>query len=168
MISSPIANASGRVTKKPFGLHVLPDSSPVTPEKFSGYHTGVDFETTEEEKFSDIEVSTICDGPLETKEWASGYGGLAIQRCVIDGEAVTVMYGHLSLASIDAEKGAQLKAGDTIGLLGQGYTSETDGERKHLHLGIHKGESIDILGYVFSRSSLSRWIDPMTLMGDLR
>jgi hypothetical protein len=33
-----------RVTKKPFGLYVDPDNSPVQPEMFTGYHTGADAE----------------------------------------------------------------------------------------------------------------------------
>src|SRR5438105_13240780 len=39
----PLENAQTRVTKKFFGTKVSPGNSPVTPERFSGYHTGVDF-----------------------------------------------------------------------------------------------------------------------------
>lgn len=37
--------------------------------------------------------------------------------------------------------------------LGNGYSSDTDGERKHLHLGIHLGEVVDIRGYVQKKNS---------------
>ncbi|HZZ99469.1 MAG TPA: hypothetical protein VFK07_02035, partial [Candidatus Paceibacterota bacterium] len=49
--------------------------------------------------------------------------------------------------------------GDFIGNLGKGYSSQTDGERKHLHLGIHKGSAVDITGYVSSDDLLSNWLD---------
>ncbi|NTU99252.1 hypothetical protein HGA64_04600 [Candidatus Falkowbacteria bacterium] len=42
----PISDALSRVTKKPFGIKVSPKNSSVSPERFTGYHTGVDFETT--------------------------------------------------------------------------------------------------------------------------
>src|SRR3989338_10346295 len=40
----PLDNSSERVTKKPFGKYITPADSPVQPERFSGYHTGADFE----------------------------------------------------------------------------------------------------------------------------
>ncbi|MDP1845177.1 MAG: hypothetical protein Q8L09_00330 [Candidatus Moranbacteria bacterium] len=44
--------------------------------------------------------------------------------------------------------------------MGKAYGAETDGERKHLHLGIHKGAGVNILGYVQSKAELSGWLDP--------
>ncbi len=52
----PIANAKSRITKKTFGLFVSPQNSPVLPEKFTGYHTGVDFETFLGDENTDINV----------------------------------------------------------------------------------------------------------------
>jgi len=60
----PIAGALTRVTKKPFGIYVSPGHSPVSPERFSGYHTGVDFETTAAEQNIDIPIYALCDGNL--------------------------------------------------------------------------------------------------------
>jgi murein DD-endopeptidase MepM/ murein hydrolase activator NlpD len=71
-----------------------------------------------------------------------------------------VIYGHLKLISVTASAGDTLKAGDTIGLLGADKSAETSGERKHLHLGIHKGTSVNILGYVQDQAELAGWIDP--------
>lgn len=162
-LTAPIDRALGRVTKKTFGLKVSPKDSPVSPERFSGYHTGVDFETTPDEQQADVPINAACDGTLALKEFASGYGGVAVERCKQGGDDVTVIYGHLRLSSITAKAGQALKTGDRLGLLGTGYSKETDGERKHLHFGIHKGTSINIKGYVQSEAELAGWIDALTL-----
>ncbi len=167
-LAEPIAGALDRVTKKPFGLEVSPGHSPVTPERFSGFHTGVDFETTPAEQTADVPIHVVCSGALALKERASGYGGVAVQRCVIDGSDVTVIYGHLRLESIAAKPGDALEAGDELGVLGTGYSAETDGERKHLHLAIHLGRTVDIRGYVRTAGELKDWIDPLPLLRPAR
>ena len=163
-VTEPISNALSRITKKTFGLYVSPGHSTVSPERFIGYHTGVDFEVTPEEAKSDVTVSTICSGPLALKEWAKGYGGIAVQRCTISSQSVTVIYGHLRLSSISAKVGSALTSGTKLGVLGTGYSTETDGERENLHLGIHRGTSINILGYVQNKADLSQWIDAEQLL----
>lgn len=155
----PIANAMSRMTKKPFGLYVSPGNSPVMPEKFKGYHTGVDFETLPEEKDLPVSISAICDGKILLKRSAQGYGGVLVQSCQIKNEAVTVVYGHLKLTSISEKVGDLLQSGKPFAVLGAGYSTETDGERKHLHLGIKKGTAIDLRGYVQNKSELSGWLD---------
>lgn len=157
--TDPLDRVSDRVTKKFFGTKVAPQSSPVTPERFTGYHTGVDFETFPDEQNTDVAIKAICDGSLKVKRTASGYGGVVVQDCVWRGHAITVIYGHLRIASVSGNVGDQIKAGDVLGVLGTGYSTETDGERKHLHLGIHNGTDINIAGYVQNQSSLSGWID---------
>jgi hypothetical protein len=159
-LSLPLANAKERITKKPFGIQVSPKNSPVSPERFTGYHTGTDFETTPEEQNIDVPVMAICSGPLLESRSASGYGGVAVQSCRIDNQDVTVVYGHLKLVSVSTVVGRQMSAGQKFAVLGKGYTSETNGERKHLHLGIHKGTAINILGYVSSPAGLESWLDP--------
>jgi hypothetical protein len=159
LIAEPIANALTRVTKKPFGIHVLPGHSPVSPEKFTGYHTGVDFEAFASEASSAVPVYAICTGTLAIKETARGYGGMAVERCQIGGQDVTVVYGHLKLTSIAAKVGEKLSGGEQLAILGKGYSAETAGERKHLHLGIHKGTVINTSGYVSSAAQLSSRID---------
>lgn len=163
-LSFPIDHAFDRAAKKGFGLKVSPKHSPISPERFSGYHTGVDFETTPDEQESDVLVSTACDGTLALKKYASGYGGVAVERCKLDGADITVIYGHLRLSSVLAKVGQAFKAGDPLGVLGTGYSKETDGERKHLHFGVHKGAVVDIKGYVQRSSELGAWIDPLTLL----
>ena len=164
LIPEPVNNALARVTKKPFGIKVSPKDSPVTPEKFYGYHTGVDFEIFSDEEESDISIYALCTGPLILKRHASGYGGVAVQQCTLDNSDVTVIYGHLKLSSISANLNQTLNQGMQIGILGQGYSKETDGERKHLHLGIHKGKTINLLGYVQDPGSLDEWIDVLTTL----
>lgn len=160
----PIDNAPKRITKLPFGLYVTPQNSPVNSKRFTGYHVGTDFETTPAESNIDIPIKTICTGKLALKKWASGYGGVAVQRCQLNGRPITVIYGHLKLASIQAKLNTSLPIGATLGILGQGQSVETDGERKHLHLGIHFGSAINILGYVQKAKDLAGWIDPASII----
>jgi len=49
-------------------------------------------------------------------------------------------------------------------VLGDHESAETDGERKHLHFGIHKGSDIDMRGYVAIEEELENWIDPQTVI----
>lgn len=157
----PIDGAVSRITKKSFGTYVNSKNSPVSPERFTGFHNAVDLETTLEEQNIDVGVKVLCDGKLLAARTASGYGGVMVQSCTLDGQAVTVIYGHIKPSSIAAKIGDQLKAGDFLANLGDAYSNETDGERKHLHLGIHKGTGMNILGYVQSKSELSGWLDPV-------
>ncbi|MDD2807909.1 MAG: M23 family metallopeptidase [Patescibacteria group bacterium] len=163
-VYEPLSYALSRVTKKPFAINVSPQRSPVSPEKFSGFHTGVDFEAQINEQDSEVSIYAICTGVLAQKKYASGYGGVMVQRCKINGEDVTVIYGHLRLNSITAKVGDNIEGNKKIGVLGKGYSAETDGERKHLHLGIHQGTTINILGYVKDQSQLRDWIDVATLL----
>lgn len=163
LLLAPISDAAARITKKPFGIYVSPDHSPVNPERFTGFHTGTDFETFPDEQNTDVPIAALCSGTFLKKAYGSGYGGYAVESCEIGGGPVTVTYGHLRLASIAPEAGDNLSAGDFIGFLGTGYSAETDGERKHLHLGIHKGSSVVTRGYVAAKAELQNWIDYQTL-----
>jgi len=156
---APLDRASERVTKKPFGIYITPATSPVQPERFQGYHTGTDFEIFPEELNIDVPVHAVCSGKLLLEEYASGYGGVAVESCELENNAITVIYGHLKLSSISSKTGDVINAGDTIGILGKGYSAETNGERKHLHLGFHKGTAVNIKGYVNAEADLYEWID---------
>ena len=156
----PLDRANERVTKKPFGIYINSKNSPVQPERFSGFHTGTDFEIFPEELNSPVEVRAVCDGELILKKTATGYGGVVVQSCTFDSQPVTVVYGHLKLSSVAENIGEELKAGDALGQLGADNSAETDGERKHLHLGIHQGVRVNLLGYVQTEKELAGWIDP--------
>lgn len=160
----PFDRTGERVTKKPFGIFITPQNSPVSPERFYGYHTGADFEVFPEELNADVAVKAICSGELIIKKTASGYGGVAVQACELNNNPITVIYGHLKLSSIAANIGENINIGDTLGILGKGFSPETSGERKHLHLGIRKGANINILGYAQNKENLSDWIDPCLYM----
>jgi hypothetical protein len=158
IVAQPMDQTDKRVTKKPFGIFVTPQSSPVQPERFTGYHTGTDFEILPDEKTADVPFYAICEGRILQKRTATGYGGVLVQACTINNQSVTIVYGHVKITSIAKNYGAILSAGEKIGFLGQ-PPKETDGERKHLHLGIHKGSGIDIRGYVQNQSELTNWLD---------
>lgn len=160
----PIAGGNTRITKKPFGIFVSPQSSPISPERFTGYHTGVDFEILPNEQNIDVQIYASCSGEVLMKKWASGYGGVLIEECELNGEGVTIIYGHLRLTSIIPPQGAKIEAGQKIGVLGREYSEETDGERKHLHFAVYKGVAVNILGYVKNSAELNNWLNPEKLL----
>ena len=162
--NNPLLNPEKRITKKPFGIFISPQNSPVSPEKFSGYHTGTDLETFPEEANTDVEVRAICDGEIVQKKEVFGYGGVIIQSCVLNGEKMTVLYGHLKLSEAPAEVGKTFSRGDKLAILGAGNSADTDGERKHLHLGIKKGDTVDVRGYVANKKELIDWINPEEIL----
>jgi hypothetical protein len=155
----PLERARDRVLKKPFGIKITPQTSPVQPDKFSGYHAGIDYEILPGEENSDIAVYAICDGTLIQKRIVSGYGGVMIQSCNLNNQNVTVLYGHVKLTSVSKIVSDSISQGEQLAILGKGYSTETDGERKHLHLGIHKGTTISVLGYVQNQQDLNNWLD---------
>lgn len=153
-----------RVSKIPFGLYVSPENSPVNSDRFKGYHTAFDFEVFDSELDKEVPVNTICEGTLLVKRFATGYGGVIVQQCVFNNQDITVVYGHLDLKSIPYSIGDTVKSGAFLGVLGEGFSEETDSERKHLHLGIHKGTEIDIRGYVQTEEELEQWISPAEIL----
>ena len=155
----PLDRAPERVTKKPFGIKVSPQNSPVQPEHFSGYHTGVDFEIFSDEQNKPVSISAICAGKILQKRTAQGYGGGLVESCVLKSQPVPVIYGHLKLSNIAHKIGDSLTVGERFALLGDAFSAETGGERKHLHLGIKKGAAVNIRGYVKSKSELDGWMD---------
>ena len=157
---SPLDRSKKRVTKKTFGMYITPATSPVQPENFSGYHAGVDFEIFPDELNVDVPVKAVCSGQLELKEYANGYGGVMAQSCALNNEPITVIYGHLNLASLKFNKGDNINTGEEIGILGKDKSIETDGERKHLHLGFHIGSGVNIKGYVNTEAELRDWLNP--------
>lgn len=153
----PIAEFTSRITKKPFGIHITPANSPVSPERFSGWHSGTDIEYADVP--GDVPVVAIADGTILASRTVDGYGGVVIIRHAVNGETVTALYGHLDPASMVAND-TQVTQGQQIGILGDGYTPETDNERKHLHFSISKGSVVNLRGYVQSEAALSDWYNP--------
>lgn len=165
-IHDPLPNAANRATPLSFGLYVSPDAddNPIDPpERFSGYHAAEDFEVSAGELDGDVPVYAICSGRVIFSGYAEGYGGLLIHRCKIEGQDVTVLYGHLKIDGMP-EENAMVQGGDTIGLLADARSYESGMNRKHLHLGIHKGKKLALRGYVQTEKELEDYVDPATVL----
>jgi murein DD-endopeptidase MepM/ murein hydrolase activator NlpD len=154
----PVGNYKTGQTKKHFGQYITPATSPVQPERFTGYHTGVDIEQVQDN--TDVSVYAVSDGTVRFVSTVSGYGGVIVIQFSYQNQTYTALYGHLRIASATVKNGDKVTKGEKLAVLGAPYSSETDGERKHLHFAIHKGSSVVLLGYVQNQSELSSWIDP--------
>lgn len=157
----PMIGFTDRITKKTFGLYITPSTSPVQPERFTGYHAGVDAETTAVEADQDVPVFAIADGTVLLAKTASGYGGVMMIKHTIGQETVTALYGHLRLSSIRKSAGQSVSKAEQIAVLGTGSSAETDGERKHLHFSLQPGSSTNLRGYVSSSDQLDGWLNPL-------
>lgn len=160
----PVTGFFDRITKKPFGIYITPKTSPIQPEKFTGYHTGADAETIPAEQATDIPVFSIAVGTVAFVGHVNGYGGVLVIRHSTNGKTVTCLYGHIRLTSVTVKAGESVAAGQKVAVLGTGFTSETDGERRHLHLSLHAGSAIDYRGYVQKKGELSTWLDPVQFL----
>lgn len=160
-LQQPVADFAARITKKPFGIFITPQNSPVQPERFSGYHTGVDVEY--DDTADDVPIKAITAGTVLQARTASGYGGVIVIQHEIDGEPVVAIYGHLDPTSL-VKVGTKVEAGQQIGILGDHQSNETDGERKHLHFALIPGTAVDLRGYVQSESELAAWRDPGSII----
>jgi len=159
-LTFPIDQFKERITKKFFGTYVTPQNSPISPERFTGHHTGVDIEY--QDVMGDVSVFAITDGTVIASQWVSGYGGVIILRVKIAGVDHNVLYGHLWSSSM-VKIGYGVTRGEKMGVFSTGYSAETDDERRHLHFSVLSDNRIDYKGYVQTKSELSGWIDPMTL-----
>lgn len=157
----PVIDFVKRVTKKPFGIFVTPTNSPIKPERFTGYHTGADAEFVDTNN-TIVPVVAIAKGTVLFSGNVKGYGGLIAIAHTVNGKRVIALYGHLKPASL-LSRGKTVTQGQRIGILGKGFSNETDGERKHLHFAILATSSLDVRGYVQKKSDLSHWINPLTL-----
>lgn len=164
--SVPLRHARSRPMAIRFGMHVTPDpaGNPINPpENFTGYHVGLDYEILGDELDTEVPVFAICNGAVLYSGYAAGYGGVLVQRCNIRNQDVTVIYGHLSSSGLMAES-IVAETGQQIAVLADSRSYWSGGNRKHLHLGIHKGEAMDMRGYAGTASELSDFIDPLTIL----
>lgn len=155
----PLDNWQQRITKKPFGIYITPDNSPVRPEKFQGWHTGTDFEIFGDEVELKVEIAAICSGEIIEKKYVGGYGGVLVQSCRFQEQPITVLYGHLNLENNSLDVGKNITRHQTIGVLAADQSFYSDSERKHLHLGISRGQQIQLRGYVQTKNQLTGWLD---------
>lgn len=162
----PLPDADERPTPLHFGLYVTPDpaQNPIDPpERFTGFHAATDFEIFEGEEDQNVPVYAVCEGPVAYSGWSEGYGGLITQHCTLEGQDVTVLYGHLAVDSL-VKKGTTARNGQMLGILGAARSADTDGTRKHLHLGILKGHVSDVRGYVQSEEELGAYLNPQEVL----
>ncbi len=89
-----------------------------------------------------------------------------VQDYTLENQLITVIYGHLKLTSITKKIGETIIKEETIRILGADESFETSNERKHLHLGLHKGSEINLLGYVPTKAELTKWIDTYLYLCD--
>lgn len=165
-VALPLDHVANRPTPLHFGLRVTPDpaENPIDPpERFTGYHAATDFEVSEDEIGVDVPVYAICRGRVVYSGFAEGYGGVLVHRCRIDGGDVTVLYGHLSREGLPAE-GTTVHPGRRIGVLAEPRTVDSGDTRKHLHLGIRRGRTLDLRGYVQAEEDLNEYIDPLEVL----
>ena len=156
----PVDQFKKRLYKKPFGKYITSQNSPVQPERFAGFHTGVDIEY--EDITTDVPVYAIADGKVVLSRTVSGYGGVFMIEIQLNGATHTVLYGHIRPSSLP-KVGLKAKKSDQLAVLGTGYSLETDGERRHLHFAVLSNHRLDLRGYVQTKSELTGWIDPATL-----
>ncbi len=162
--TNPIQNFTTNQTKKTFGQFITAENSPIQPERFGGFHTGVDIETDSDQINQDIPIFAVKDSEVIYLGFVSGYGGVIILQGNINNQPATFLYGHIKLSSVNLSVGDQVKKGQQIALLGTGYSNETDNERKHLHFSIHKGSDIELRGYVNNQSELDNWYNPNVII----
>lgn len=162
-LSMPVEEFDSRRTKKVFGQYISPDNSPVEDERFRGFHTGVDIEFPEKRV---IPAYAISDGEIFFKRWVSGYGGVVVLKFKMpaDSNPYLALYGHVDLDSINQSVGDPVKRGEKLGELGESFSNETDGERKHLHFGIMKEENFTLRGYVSREEDLWMFLNPVEFL----
>ena len=127
-------------------------------DRFTGYHVADDVEPDSLER--ETPVVSITKGTVARVDFVGGYGGLVVVEHTVDREVITALYGHLDLGSVRFKSGDLVEAGEFIGNLGDDASEETDGERKHLHFGLHEGRSEKINGYEANVSAVRDWINP--------
>lgn len=155
-VVAPIAEYGKRNSLKLFGNYIQ--------DRFVGYHVGDDIEYTDTE--DTIPVYAISVGTVEYKNWVAGYGGLIRVKHTINDKTIRALYGHVALDSSSLQVGDTVAAGQFIANLGKGNSTETDGERKHLHFGLYEGDIIRINGYENKQGSVGNWINPKQFLLD--
>jgi len=159
----PIQNYQNRSQYKTFNQYWDKNSykgkEALFPTQFTGYHVADDLEINPGEKNQNVPVYAISAGKITFAGPVNGYGGLILLDIANDSH--TALYGHIKLSSLKVKTGATVKAGQELAYLGDGYSNETGGERKHLHFGIYNGKSVYYRGYESSEAAVqNRWIDP--------
>lgn len=155
-VVAPVAEYGARNHLKSFGEYIQ--------DRFVGYHLADDIEYTD--TATDTPVYSIADGTVAYSKFTSGYGGMIRIKHTIDNQPIQAIYGHVDLASSSLQIGDQVKKGQFLANLGKDKSPETDGERKHLHFGLYKGDEDRLNGYGTDISSVDQWLNPSQFLID--
>lgn len=130
--------------------------------RFYGYHAAVDLETFPHEKKPDTPVYAVYSGTITYIGTLSGYGGVILEK--LDGQNVTALYGHVRISSTPYKVDDHITPGGKpvfLVNLGNEFSTETSGERKHLHFAVHKGTDLYFHGHEPSLAVLNaQWYNP--------
>ncbi len=137
-------------------------------DRFRGYHTGIDCEQSqvdlEMHRITEVPVHAAADGRVTFVGRTSGYGGVIVLSHILDGEVFSTLYGHLDLGAVPLRIGDAVYKGNRIANLGADRSTETDGERMHLHFGVWRGDAVKLAGYVKTPAELSGWLNPFAFL----
>ena len=153
---------ASRITNRWYGKKIVPSDNQGLPcgAPFSGYHVGDDLEVDQTELNADVPVYSIADGQVRQVSTVGGYGGLIVMQYTLNNQTVTAYYGHVNIARASVKAGDSVRAGEQLAVLGNACSTQTSGERKHLHFAIHKGSAIDVRGYAPTPDQLAAWLNP--------
>lgn len=163
----PIGNYAERGSYKMFDQYFDKNSyvgkESLFPTQYTGYHAATDWEILSGEENTDVPIYAVTDGKISFIGPVGGYGGVILLNLAND--SYTAIYGHVKLSSSSLKAGDSVKAGQFLANLGKGFSSETGGERKHLHFGIYNGKGNYFKGYESSQQAIqSKWIDPIAYL----
>lgn len=163
----PLERTLERASYKEFGQYIDKNfyvgKENLFPGQYVGYHAGVDLEILPNELNQNVPVIAVTGGIISYVGFVSGYGGVILEK--LGNEGLTVLYGHLKLSPTNLKAGDSVKSGQTLANLGNAFSSETGGERKHLHFGMYKGTDLYFKGYENTEAELSkRWINPLIFL----
>lgn len=137
------------------------------PTKYIGYHTATDWEIIPEELNKKVPVYAISDSILTYQNFVSGYGGVVILYLII--ENLSVLYGHLDISQIKFSVGENIPGKTKIAYLADNFSTNSGGERQHLHFAIYKGKDLYFKGYEENKNILlNKFIDPVVFLKNKR
>lgn len=165
----PLEKYSQRQKYKKFGQYISPEfylgQESLYPNKFLGYHAGDDLEILPNELNQKVPVYAISGGIITYFGKIQGYGGLILEQ--LPNQNLTVLYGHLNLQEIILQVGDKVSPGQKIAYLGHAFSTDSGGERKHLHFGIYRGNGLYFKGYETDLNILnSKWLNPDAFLKD--
>lgn len=112
----------------------------------SAFHHGIDFPSA-----GGTPIQVIAAGVVRSVGYDGLYGNKVVVDHVIDGQAVSSVYGHLRNDSFAVHAGDAVNRGDVLGEVGD--TGQSYGN--HLHLEIHvDGVRVDPAGWLVAHDAL--------------